>query len=149
MAKSKISFGRILIAGILYAVIAQIIHTIGAMLSMSYYLMSDYFPVWSKLMMPSAGPPPASFMYYGIAFGLITGILLALVYSVIKGAVPGKQVYKKGIVYGMLLFLAAGVPGALSMYLLINLPAGLIWGWTVEFLVIYLLGGMAIAKIVK
>jgi len=98
-------------------------------------------------MMPAAGPPPVSFTMYSIAFGLIGGILISLVYGVIKGGIPGNTLAKKGLVYGLLLFLVAGIPGSLAMFLLINLPVMLILLWAIEGLIIYLLGGMIIAKI--
>ena len=142
-----ISIGKVFLAGILYTIVAQIVHSIGAALSMKYYLIEKYFPVWSKLMMPSAGPPPASFMMYSIAFGLIGGILISLVYGVIKDGIPGDTLANKGLVYGLLLFLVAGIPGSLALTLLINLPAMLIVVWAVEGLIIYLLNGMIIAKI--
>jgi uncharacterized membrane protein YeaQ/YmgE (transglycosylase-associated protein family) len=147
--KNKISTGRIIIAGIIFAVIAEIIHSIGAYASMKYYTMPEYFPVWSKIMMPSAGPPPTSFMIYGLVFSFITGFLLAMVYSVIKEGIPAKALNKKGLIFGLLLFLIAGIPGALSMYLLINLPIALIIGWTIEDLIVYLVGGIVIARINK
>jgi hypothetical protein len=147
--KNKISTGRIIIAGIIFAVIAQIIHTIGAYASIKYYTMPEYFPVWSKLMMPTAGPPPTSFMLYSLLFSFIGGFLIALVYSVIKEGIPANTVNKKGLVYGLLLFLAAGIPSALGMYLLINLPIALIIGWTIESLIVYLIGGIVIARINK
>ena len=148
MAKN-INIWRVLISGVIFAVISQIVHTIGSIATMKYYLMGEYLPVWSRIMMPNAGPPPASFFAYGVAFALITGILLAIVYNMISKSISGKSAAKKGLMYGLLLFFAAGIPGALSMYLIINLPIALIISWTVEGLAIYLLGGMVIAKINK
>ena len=55
---------RMIGAGVLFGIIALIVHWIFAYVGMDYYLDPAYFPVWSKLMMPTAGPPPASFLYY-------------------------------------------------------------------------------------
>jgi hypothetical protein len=145
----KISFWRIFGAGILYAIVAQVINTLGAFLSMGYYLMEEYFPVWSKVMMPAAGPPPSSFYVYSIGFGVLMGMLFALVYSVIKSGVPGKTAVKKGLVYGLLVFLVAGIPLYLTLYLLIYLPAGLLWIWAVSSLIAYLVSGVITAKICR
>lgn len=148
MAKKRKGL-RIIMAAVLYAIIAQIIYSLCAVIGMKYYTDPKYFSVWSKLMMPEPGPPPASFMGYSILFGLITAVLIVIVYNIIKKGIPGKTAVKKGLMYGLILFLAAGIPASLAMKLLINLPCGLVSLWTVESLVIYLLGGMVIAKLVK
>jgi hypothetical protein len=145
----KISYWRILLSGVLYAIVAQVIHTIGAMLAMSYYTMEEYLPVWSKIMMPTAGPPPISFMVYGIVYAFITGLLFTGLYIHLGKALPYKSVVKKGLSYGLAVFCLAGIPGALSMHLLFNLPLVLIISWTIEGLVIYLLNGMIVAKLAR
>lgn len=145
----KLNFCRVFLAGVLFAVLAQVIHTLGAFLAMGYYTMPEYFSVWSKIMMPSAGPPPLSFMVYSIIFGVISGILISLVYSVVKSSIPGNKVCKKGLVYGLFVFLVGGIPGYLSLFLLINLPSALILSWAFETLLVDLFGGVVIAKILK
>lgn len=106
-----------------------------------------YFHVWSKLMMPAEGPPPMSFFYYSVIFGIITGILIACVYAIVRG-VPGGGI-KRGLVYGFLMFLVTGVPSSLSLYLLVNLPSALIVYWGFENLVTYLLGGAVFGRLIK
>jgi hypothetical protein len=49
----------------------------------------------------------------------------------------------------MLIFLVAGIPTVLTMYLLINLPSGLLATWTFVQLVLYLIGGVVAAKLIK
>lgn len=136
---------KILLAAVAYAVIAQIIHWIGAFLSMDFYIDPAYMGVWSQLMMP----PMTYFFYYSVGFAFITGALLAAVYSMVYCCLPARTNVKRGLVYGLIVFMVAGIPGSLAMYLLINLPAMLILLWTVENLVIYLLGGAAIALVHK
>jgi hypothetical protein len=82
-------------------------------------------------------------------FGLLGGILFALVYTVIKGGIPAKSIAKKGLLYGFLVFLVGGVPGYLALILLVNLPFALIIIWAAETLVINLLGGMIAAWLNK
>ena len=48
----------ILCGALAYTVILFIVHMAGAIVDMGYYLMPDYFAVWSKIMMPVPGPPP-------------------------------------------------------------------------------------------
>ncbi|MEM4245129.1 MAG: hypothetical protein QW404_02135 [Candidatus Nanoarchaeia archaeon] len=146
---ARFSVWRVFWAGILFAVLAQIIHTLGSWLTMGYYTDQNYFAVWSKLMMPTAGPPPQSFYLYSILFGIVGGILVAMVYGVVKNSIPGKTIAKKGLNYGLLVFLLAGVSCFLTMLLLINLPAQLILWWAVENLVTYLIGGMIIAWVMR
>ncbi|MBU0461003.1 MAG: hypothetical protein KJ574_00295 [Nanoarchaeota archaeon] len=145
----KLNYWRILICGIIFAVIGQIIHTIGAMITMPYYLMPTYFSVWSKLMMSAAGPPPASFYVYSLLFGLITGLLFAVVYFVLKKSVPGKTAWGKGLMYGFLVFIVGILPGYLSLALLVNLPYALIFEWAVESIVILFLNGMVVSALIK
>ncbi len=139
---------KIIAAGIVFAIIAQIIHYVEAYTTMDFYMDETYFTVWSKIMMPTAGPPPTEFYYYSIVFGIITGIIYAVVYVMIKKSVPGKTIVKQGLYFGFFLFLL-GIPHFLSMYLLINLPTMLLVYWAITGLVVNLIGGVVIAGIVK
>ena len=145
----KISPTRLVAIAVLYAIIGEAVMTLGAMADMNYYMDSNYFPVWSKIMMPAAGPPPAAFMYTGIIFQLITGFFFAFVYAVLKGAVPGTGWKNRGLMYGFLVFLVAGIPTTLMLILLINLPLGLLISWLLQSLVVYLLAGLVAAKIIN
>lgn len=146
---ANLSAWRVFWAGILFAVLAQVVHSAGAFLTMGYYTMPQYLQVWSKIMMPSAGPPPASFYVYSLVFGIVSGVLFALVYGIVRSSVPGNTSAKKGITYGLLVFLVGGIPGYLALLLLVNLPSVLILYWAFESLVIYIIGGALVARIVK
>jgi hypothetical protein len=148
MGKWKL-FWKVVLCGVLFAVISWIIHTVGAVLSMGYYKMPEYAAVWSKLMMPAANAaPPLSFSLYSLLFGFIGGCLFAIVYDVLMGGIPGKKI-NKGMAYGFLVFLIAGIPGYLGIILTINVPSGLAALWMLENLVIYLIGGMIVASIIR
>jgi hypothetical protein len=139
---------KIIVAGILFAVIAQVIHMIESFATMNFYTDPAYFAVWSKIMMPGEGAPPTEFYIYSIIFGVITGIIYAVIYAIINKSLPEKTFVKQGIYFGFLLFLI-GIPMSLTMYLLINLPALLLVYWSISSLIIDLIGGIIIAKIVK
>ncbi|NIM46672.1 MAG: hypothetical protein GTN40_00740 [Candidatus Aenigmarchaeota archaeon] len=139
---------KIIVAGIVFAIIAQIIHYVEAIATMGFYMDPTYFTVWSKIMMPTEGAPPAEFYYFSIGFGIITGIIYAVVYAMVKKSVPGKTIVKQGLYFGFLLFLL-GIPHTLAMYLIINLPTLLLFYWTITGLIINLIGGVIIAGIVK
>lgn len=140
---------RIILAAIAFLIISQVIHTLEAYVTMSYYTDPTYAAVWSKIMMPKAGPPPMEFYYISWTFSFITGLLFAGVYNVITKGIPGNTVAKKGLIYGLLIWLVGGLSGSLAMILLVNLPIDLIGYWTVSGLIVNLLAGVAIAKIVK
>jgi hypothetical protein len=140
---------RIIIAAIVFAIIAQVLRTVESMLTMDFYTDPAYFGVWSTLMMPTAGPPPAEFFYASIISSLIIAIIYASAYDVVKGSLPGKTAVKKGLQYGIFLFLLVQIPGLLGMYLLINLPTLLLVYWGISSLVISLIGGIVIARIVR
>ena len=140
---------RIIIAAIVFAIIAQVLHTVESMLTMDFYMDPEYFGVWSKLLMPTAGPPPAEFFYASVISSLIIALIYAVVYDVVKGSLPGKTFIKKGLQYGIILFMIVQIPGLLGMYLLVNLPTLLLVYWGISSLVISLIGGIAFAKIIK
>lgn len=150
---------KIIAAGILFAIIAQIIHSIEAYATMNFYTDPTYCQcdmqtgkvgicVWSSIMMPTCGPPPTEFYYYSIIFAIISGIIFAIIYEMVKKSLPGKKIFKQGLYFGFLLFLM-GIPMSLTMYLLINLPTLLLVYWAISSLVIDLIGGVIIARIIK
>lgn len=146
--KSKLSI-RIIIAAVAYMIVGYVMHTLSAIATMNYYLDPNYFSVWSKIMMPQAGPPPIEFTYYSLAFTFIVGIIYSYIYSRISSFFKTKNTVRKGVKYGLALFLIAGIPAFLSLYLLINLPVGLLIAWLmVDNLLTYLIGGIVIAKII-
>ena len=139
---------KIILAGIIFAIIAQTIHTIEASYTMDFYKDPTYYSVWSKIMMSAAGPPTTDFYIYSIVFNIIAGIIYAVIYEMIKKSLPGKTITKQGLYFGLLLFLL-GIPMSLTMYLLINLPTMLLVYWSISGLIIDLIGGFVIARIMK
>ena len=138
----------IVAAGIVYAVISMVVNTLWAFIDMPYYLMQEYFAVWSKLMMPTAGPPGGEFYVASFVFTLVAGLIFAGVYSRVKASIRDKGI-RKGLRFGFGIFLISVIPGMFSLYLLINLPTMLIVSWTVSGLVTSLLGGIVIEKFVR
>jgi hypothetical protein len=140
---------KIILAAIAFMIIAEIVNTLEAYATMSYYLDPTYFPVWSKIMMPKEGPPPMEFYYYSFGFSFISGLIFAGVYTIFGKSVPGKTIAKKGLMYGLLIWLVGSIPGYLAMILLINIPIDLIAYWILAGLIVNLLAGVATAKILK
>jgi len=138
----------VFIGALVYTVISLIVHMAGAIADMSYYLLPEYFAVWSKLMMPVAGPPPIEFTYASLLFGFMAGLLFTYCYYLVRNSMPGKGI-AKGLNYGMFVMLLAGLPFYLSITLLINLPQGLMLSWLLQTFIIYELSGIAVAKLVR
>ncbi len=138
---------QIIASAVLFLIISQIINMGGAILTMSYYLDPAYFGLWSKLMMPANGPPGVEFYLTSVIFDFVTGIIFAGSYSLLMRSVPGSGA-AKGINYGILLFLIAGVPFTFTTYLLFAVPASLLAFWTISTLIIYLVSGAAFSKII-
>jgi hypothetical protein len=139
---------KIILAAIVFMIIAQVINYIEAMFTMNYYIDQTYATVWSKIMMPTAGPSPMEFYYYSLTFSFITGLFFTVVYTIVEKGVPGNTFVKKGLIYGLLIWLVGGLSGSLAMVLLINLPIDLIAYWTLSGLIVDLLAGIAMIKIV-
>lgn len=136
---------QIALAAVAFVVIAQVIHTIGAIWMMDYYTNPAYFPLWSKLMMPGKGPPGAGFYLASAFSNFIIGLIFAAAYSLVT--LPGNGV-TRGVNYGAFLFLVVGVPFMLSVKLLIAVPGALLAEWLAESLVIYMAAGAAFSRII-
>lgn len=144
----KIQWKNVLLASFIYLVIAFIIRQIEVFITMNYYLMPQYFSVWSKLMMPKAGPPPPEFLWLSILSTLITGLVLAIIYDLVKGMFP-KNYWQKVFVYTKLMVILTLVFSYLPLYLLINLPLGLLVTWFISGAVTIFLGTTVFAKLIK
>lgn len=140
---------KLLLAAILFTIISEVIHTAESFLTMNFYTDQNYFAVWSKLMMPVTGPPPTSFYVYSIVFTFISGLIFAFVFSKVKNVIKANVWWKIGKRFGIGVWLVASIPWALTTYLLINLPPMLLVYWSITSLIIYILAGIAIAKILK
>jgi hypothetical protein len=139
---------QILLSALVFMVVAQVVHTIGAVLTMGYYTDPAYFPLWSTLMMPAGGPPGAEFYAASFLGNFAIGLIFAWAYYTLKGSIPGKGL-NKGVNYGLLLFLLAALPGTLMMLVLLAVPVALLFSWAVESLILYALSGAAFAKLIR
>lgn len=142
----KINPIRFFLTTVGMTLVAQAFHSIGAFVEMGYYKDPQYFPVWSKLMMPTAGPPPASFFLYSLALGFIGWFFFLAVFRVVRDGIPVEDPTVKGLYYGIMIFLAGNLGQSLGMGLIVNLPYGLLFLWTVESMLIYLVNGALAGK---
>jgi hypothetical protein len=141
---NKNAVKAILIAAVLFTIASQLIIMIESAATMDIYMMPEYFPVWSKLMMPDMGPPPAAFFAMSVLVSFALAIIYAAVFWIVRPGIPGEGIMR-GLSYGLILFFISGVPSLLGMFLLINLPAKFFIAGTVSALASSLLGGIIIA----
>lgn len=144
---------NLFLAAVAYMVIAEVLGTAFAFLSMDYYTNPQYFPLWSEIMMPNNGSPGADFYAYSIIFDTIVGAAFAYAFLLTKQALIAKKPFKAdrfwqlGLKYGVFLFGVAQVPGFFAMYLTLAIPLGLLLVWLVQGLAISLAFGVACAKL--
>lgn len=144
----EISWKKLSITSLIFAVSAFVIHQIEAILTMKYYLDPQYFGVWSKLMMPKAGPPPMEFMITSIVFSLVTGLSVSLIYYYLKDHLP-KETSKRTFYFADLMIATSFVFSTLPMYLMINIPVGLLISWFISNFVIVTFNAWVMVKIIK
>ena len=144
----KIDWKKTLLSGLIFTIIAFIARQIEAMLTLKYYMMPEYFGVWSKVMMPTAGPPPLSFMITSLVFTFVTGVSVALIYCYLKDFLP-KEKKKRVFYFADLMVATSFVFFTLPVYLLFNVPVALLFVWFVTNFVVLTAGSWVLVRIVK
>lgn len=144
----EIEWGKLFLCGLIYLFFTTIIRQIEVMLTMKYYLMPQYFGVWSQQMMPNAGPPPPSFMIISSTFTFASGLSIGLVYCYIKNLLP-KQFWHRVTFFADLMIGTSFIFFTLPSYLLFNLPFQLLISWFVSSFIILFLTSLTLVKIIK
>lgn len=144
----EINLKKFFLSGILFTVVATVIHQIEAFLTMKYYLMPEYFGVWSKLMMPKAGPPPAEFFITSLVFSLVTGLGITAIYYYLRGHLPENKT-KRIFYFADLMVGTSFLFSTLPIYLMLNVPTGLLISWFISNFIIMTIASWIIVKIVK
>ncbi len=144
---SKINWGKIGIVAFLYTLFATVVHQIEALVSLKYYMMSEYFGVWSKLMMPKAGPPPQEFFIASTVLTFTTGVSLALVYCYIRDMLP-KNNRERIFLFADLMIGLQFVFFTLPVYLLFHVPPILLVSWFVSNFIILVFTSFICVKVI-
>ncbi len=144
----EISWKKVIISGLIFTLISFILRQIEAVLTLKYYMMPEYFGVWSKVMMPSAGPPPASFMITSFIFTFVTGISIGLIYTYLKDHLP-KDKKRRIFYFADLMIGTSFVFFTLPVYLLFNVPLGLLVSWFITTFISLTAGSWVLVKIIK
>ena len=144
----EFNFKKIFLSTVIFTAISFVIHNIEAVIDMKYYLDPRHFGVWSQIMMPENGPPPASFFIASIIFTLVTGISVTLIYYYLKDHLPKEN--KRRIFYFADLMLGTYfVFFTLPVYLMFNVAVGLLVSWFISTFIILTLSSWAMVKIIK
>lgn len=144
----KLQWQKIFISGFIFLIIAAIVRQLEVILTMRYYQMPEFFGVWSKLMMPSVGPPPASFLFTSLLFSFLTGVTLAGFYDFVKSLLP-KNKTQRIFCFTELVIIISFVLFSLPVYLLFNLPVELLVTWFISSVIIFLLSAAVFVKLLK
>jgi len=139
---------KVFLAAFFYLLIAFVIRQIEAFSTMKYYVMPEYWGVWSKVMMPTAGPPPASFHLLSAIFTFLTGLVLAYFFLVTQKLL-GKSFWSKVGSFTAAFAVLSLVFSFLPMYLLINLPWVLLVVWFLTGVLTVFLGTLVFGKLFK
>lgn len=144
----QINWKKSLIAALVYTVVSLGVRQLEAAFTLDYYTNPDYFDLWSNLMMPEAGPPPANFLLVSLLFAFFTGLVMTALYQLLLPKLS-KSFWRRvleftDIVIGLFLVLSF-----MPMYLLLNLPFGLLLSWFVSNAAIVFLSTIGFAKLLK
>lgn len=141
----KLHWKRILLSGFWYTVIAEIVMQVEIFFTMKYYQDPALFGLWSKLMMPNAGPPPLTFFAISLLFMYATGCTLAAVFEFIS-SLFGKSYWSKVVGFTDIMVGLAIIFASFPMYLLFNVPITLLAWWLGTNWVTILLASMVFAR---
>jgi len=144
----EISWKKVILSGSIFTVISFVVRQIEAVLTVKYYMMPQYFGVWSKVIMPANGPPPVSFMLTSLVFTFVTGVSVALIYYYLKDHLP-KEEKKRAFYFADLMVGTSFVFFTLPVYLMFNVPMGLLLSWFITTFIILTAGAWVLVKIVK
>lgn len=143
-----LSWKKIVLFGVIFAVISFVIRQVEVVLTMKYYTMPEYFGVWSKVMMPTAGPPPYSFLVTSLVFTFVTGVSLALIYYYLRDHLP-KETNKRIFYFADLMVGTSFIFFTLPVYLMFNVPMGLLISWFITSFIILTASSWVLVNIVK
>lgn len=145
MCCQKFSWKDALLGALVFFIVSFIAHNIESILTMSYYTNPAYFGLWSKLMMPGAGPPPLQFMLTSALLSFATGLVIATLYQMVKDEL-GPKYWSRVCGFALLVWILSLVFFGFTAYLLFNIPFGLLIIWSLDALLIYFLASLFIAR---
>lgn len=144
----KILWKKVLLCASIYTVVTVILRQIEAIFTMKYYTDPAYSGLWSKVMMPTAGPPPLTFFITSIIFTFVSGVSLAVVYYYLRDLLP-KKTWPRILFFADLLVGMSFIFSTLPMYLMFNVPVVLLVSWFISGFIILVSASYIFVKILK
>ncbi len=124
----QIVWGKVLLVGFLYTIIASIIRQIESIIMMSYYSSEVYRGVWNKLLMPTVGPRQFEFFVNYLIATFLTGVSLCIIYYYLKSYLPKKK-WERTFYFADVLVATSFVFFTIPVYILFNVPIALLGSW--------------------
>ncbi len=144
----RIQWGKVLLIGLIYTVISMVVRQLEVLWTMKYYTQPEFFGVWSKRMMPTAGPPPFEFMVTSMILTFAIGMALTIIYYYLKDYLP-KGFWHRATFFADVLVSTSFIFFTLPVYLLFNVPVALLGWWFVSTFIVLFATSIVIVKIIK
>jgi hypothetical protein len=128
------------LTGLLAGVVLFVLGNLGYFATKGFYIQTAP-GLWKAMPMPG-------WLIQLFLWNLVTGILFAMMFQLVKTALPRGRV-ASGFVYGLLLWLVGTTPGMISTYLTIAMPTALVLTWWIQGLVSNVIIGWVIAGILR
>jgi hypothetical protein len=126
-----------LLAGISMLVISFVVNAITSPLLQQEY-MSGLFRPWTDPLMMLMFLHP-----------FILGFALAWVWNIVKSAVPGHDVFRRGALFGLGYWIVASIPGMFISYTSFIISPAMVLSWTVSALLQAMVAGIILARMNK
>jgi hypothetical protein len=138
----KINVKKSVVAGIITGIVAVIISLIITMGTTGFttLLYTQSSSVWKTM------EPMSEWLTILYSIEVVEWIIFALVFSLLYKAIPGRG-WERGSVYGFLLWLIGVAPGMIMTYMSFAIPDALVWLWTIQGLVTFLVAGAVLASV--
>ncbi len=126
----QIIWGKVLLIGLLYTVVATVIRQVEVIIMMPYYSSELYRGVWSTLFMPAIGPRSFEFFVHYLIGTFLIGISLCIIYYYLKSYLPKKK-WERIFFFADVLVATSFIFFTIPVYVLFNVPVALIGSWFV------------------
>ena len=133
-------FFRAVVAGVVLTVFSAVVGaaTCGGLFNWVYQLEPTH--VWK----PMQGHGPGAEVYVGM---LVLNLVFVAVYLLLYKGIPGRNVYVKGLVFGLCVWAVGMLPGMFATYSFMTVAPTVIIYWTVMDLIQSPLSGLIAAAI--
>jgi hypothetical protein len=127
---------KVIISGLVAGVVILVVGMLtGSLFSVDYSKTPE---LWKEM--------TGNWYYQMWAVDFVEGIIYAMVFTVLYNSIPGKG-WKKGLNYGIILWLVGTVPGMMLTYLTMAVPDMIVASWTFGGLISLVIAGSAMALV--